>query len=505
MDDNYVARAMEDAAVVTDARGLMSIQRAREIVSVSTVFARGAAEEVASQIVLDSDRLWAALLSLEDGAEFVRAASRLSWEFQPRGHYNVAPAQRYGDAIEEWLLSHVDGSTLRNVPWCVKPCLLEVGTAAVFRGLWALREIMERSAGEVDSPAGEGLADPASDDPFLDDPTAEDRAVAPEVAALLHRWIQRHSAVGFGELARLAVSGDARAREVFEAAARRSPAEVASAAESTVGADAAQLLFLQLEIPAQLEPAAILGVLDLAAEWEVDSEGFPWPMFRTGVAGHWEYHALRVTAARSVVGDQWGILFERITGGDPEYASVDFYRYGSNVPSGMWVGAGRYLGLGAPEGLQEAEGQWEAGGAQAANRIAGEVLGPEGVVLCVDDTIAAHDLRPGHSTESTGGGGGVLTIRAYLAHFPHAFWSTDEDVLRILELPDAEVVCSATDFAHVTGHAMSTDEIEASVCRSPSESVTYRSLAQAICDREATAFVPGQSNTDWRLHAAAGE
>ncbi|MEM7166204.1 MAG: hypothetical protein AAF581_12110 [Planctomycetota bacterium] len=489
MTEDYVARAMVDAAIVAlDARSLMPLQEARDLVRASTVFAKGQSHEVDSHVVLDSDLLWAALLSLEDAAEFVREASRLRWEFHPRGHYNVAPVQRYGDEIEAWLLAHVgaDGYLL-NVPWCVKPCLLEIGTQNIFRALWGTRGILERPlAARVDGAAAEAPA-PA--------------VVAPDVEGLLHRWIVRHHAVSYGELARLAIAGDERGTQLFVSAAAKSPSEVAQHAAAAVGADAAQMLSLQLQVPTQLEPRAILRVLDDAAEWEVDSEGFPWPLFRTGVAGHWEYHALRVVAARSLSGDHWGVLFERVTGCDPEVATVDLYRYGSNVPSGMWIGAGPYLGLGVPEELLE-EGEWGQAGSDADRAV----LGPDGMVFCGEDTVRAHDLRPGHTTEQHGDPRGAMTIRAYLAHFPDAFWCQDEDVLQALALgSDAEVVVASTSFAHVTGHAMSRDEVEASVCFSPSESNTYRSLAQAICDRDARVFEPGVANTDWRLHAVFEE
>ena len=79
-----------------------------------------------------SDQIWAALLSLEDGDELVAAATKLDWQFQPRGMHNVDLHRRYGDAIVRWIAARIDASgVLHSHPWCVMPCLLACGDVTV--------------------------------------------------------------------------------------------------------------------------------------------------------------------------------------------------------------------------------------------------------------------------------------------------------------------------------------------------------------------------------------
>ena len=135
MVDPRVTDAVRQGGVgVLDGRGLMRLADARALLAGATAFVRGDDADAAHTpggFVLTSDRLWAALLSLADGAEFVQVATRLAWEFHPRGFDNIDLHLRYGDAIVPWLASRVDGAgALHNQPWCVVPCLLAGGFAA---------------------------------------------------------------------------------------------------------------------------------------------------------------------------------------------------------------------------------------------------------------------------------------------------------------------------------------------------------------------------------------
>ena len=142
MVDPRVTDAVRQGGVgVLDGRGLMRLADARAVLATTTTFARGddAEGELRDDVglVLTSDRLWAALLSLADGAEFVRVASGLAWEFHPRGFDNVDLHLRYGDAIVPWLATRLDhDGVLHNLPWCVVPCLLACGGPAAFELAW---------------------------------------------------------------------------------------------------------------------------------------------------------------------------------------------------------------------------------------------------------------------------------------------------------------------------------------------------------------------------------
>ena len=89
----------------------------------------------------DGDRLWDALLSLADAAELVEVASRLRWEFHPRGFDNTDLHARYGDGIVPWR-EIVAAATRQNVEWYIveednpKDAIAEITRGRMFlRGL----------------------------------------------------------------------------------------------------------------------------------------------------------------------------------------------------------------------------------------------------------------------------------------------------------------------------------------------------------------------------------
>lgn len=121
MVDPQVTDAVRGGGVaILDGRGLMRLADARALLAGAAAFVRGDDGDAAhtpAGFVLTSDRLWAALLSLADAAEFVAVATRLRWEFHPRGFDNVDLHRRYGDAIVPWLATRVDGAgVLHNQP-----------------------------------------------------------------------------------------------------------------------------------------------------------------------------------------------------------------------------------------------------------------------------------------------------------------------------------------------------------------------------------------------------
>jgi hypothetical protein len=114
---------------------MMDREQARAILAAAEAFTRE-----------DGDRLWAALLALEDADEFVRVATRLDWQFHPRGFDNTELHERYRDGILPWLATRVDDTgALRNTPWCVVPCLLACGSAEAFALVWRVRTIDGRT------------------------------------------------------------------------------------------------------------------------------------------------------------------------------------------------------------------------------------------------------------------------------------------------------------------------------------------------------------------------
>ncbi|HEY4241815.1 MAG TPA: hypothetical protein VGM88_18460 [Kofleriaceae bacterium] len=107
----------------------MTAGEARALLARHTVFAKP-----------DADALWAALLALDDAAEFVREAKRLRWEFHPRGSTNTELHERYGDGILPWLATRVQGGVLTDMPWCIAPLLLACGSPDAAALAWTVTE-----------------------------------------------------------------------------------------------------------------------------------------------------------------------------------------------------------------------------------------------------------------------------------------------------------------------------------------------------------------------------
>ncbi|MCB9675792.1 MAG: hypothetical protein H6737_11780 [Alphaproteobacteria bacterium] len=123
----------------------MDLGEARALLARHDTFEKGEAV-VDGRLELLSDRLWEALLSLEDAAELVTVANRLDWQFHPRGFDNVELYERYGDGIVPFLATRLDDDgILHNVPWCVVPCLLRCGSVEAFDLAWRVVDIAGRT------------------------------------------------------------------------------------------------------------------------------------------------------------------------------------------------------------------------------------------------------------------------------------------------------------------------------------------------------------------------
>lgn len=219
------------------------LEEARARVRAATVFERGEDQVVDGRHVTSADLLWEALLSLADAAELVAEASRLRWEFHPRGFDNRELHERYGDGIVPWLALRLDADgVLHNQPWCVVPCLLACGSPEAFAVAWRTRAIEGRTPW---GGAGDG-----------------DLAMA---------WCRAHPDVARAELARL----DEPRAWAYRCALGERPAGAATAAEILALLDAcAQGLF---PTRVRLAPPATSAVRVVAAR-----EGDAW-----GLAFEW--------------------------------------------------------------------------------------------------------------------------------------------------------------------------------------------------------------------------
>jgi len=421
------------AGCALDARGLLPIAKAREIVASTNVFVRDGTP--------NADHVWAALLSLEDAAELCREAMRLDWQFPYLRGWDIEDAvTRFGSGVLPWLEALLDrsGAELPSGPGA--PYYF-VGTHLLAVGPEAVRLVLRvRRMGDND----------------------------PDRLGFLRDWLKRHGTDAWRALGMLAVAGDPAARAALDALAKRSASSVRrqlgkELAARALGGGAASL-----------EAKTILEVIDAASAAPI-VERVPWPTLVAG-AGHFEMHAIRVVAVRAKKGDDWGILIEVVQGdviGDPDDvrwpATIQQYTYGSKAASG-----GVYLSDVRPIPKSV-----------AAQRID-------------DARIAALDLRRGRSiTGDVSDWPSVLALRAAVASDPDVLFPSAKKVASVLGVPSAEVLLDVRAFEHVDGPAHGTGPL----ARRPSESPSWRSIAEVIATRDPKRFDPGTPNTDWRMHA----
>ncbi len=440
-----------------DDRGLMPLDRARETVRKAREFARGRGRRKGSAVILDCDVLWAALLSLKDAREFIRHARRIEWTGEPRGEDGTALVERYGPGVLPWLADHLgEDGDLDNHPSLVLRCLLAIGTRKAFAVVWAVHRVN-----------GSPL----------------------EAAHLLRQWLCAHPGVGFPLMADLAGEGDRRARKILRHLANRNPDRVFDWIRARLGKAATEALFEKLRIVGFLTESAILSLLDLCAERELDTEETPWPLFNSKKDGISVFHGMRLIAARAARGNGWGIVMERITGTHFRNAMVETYLYGSNVNPGLNTRHSQPLKF---KTIHEGEEDTGLDGIM--------VKGPAGILSLANDMIGKYGLRTRNlGVRAPQAVAFILRLRAYLARYPGAFWIDAAQAAAPLSLgEDVDVVVETDHFTHVLGtDASDIPNKNKFWLARPSDTRVYRSLAKALVERNGSLFKPGKSNIDW--------
>lgn len=252
-----VAAAMRAARVKrTDARGLLPVQEARRFLAAVDVFRRGKPRIVRGHRVFESDRIWAALLSLDNAEEFVRHAKLMAWEFSGRGRDDTTVLERYGIGILPWIESRLsDDNELVNVPSCVMPCLLAIGTTSALElalriqsvtdvvkthvtsrmrspGMKAISDVLQQDDDDDDDESDEVPEDEAPVDD--DDESSEDERNTPDDLDVARRWMSRHPTF-YAQLTKLAFDGHARAEALLRDRAAVLGGAVRDALEQAVG------------------------------------------------------------------------------------------------------------------------------------------------------------------------------------------------------------------------------------------------------------------------------
>lgn len=426
-----LSRIAEAHGIALDERGLFPLETARRLVGSTRVYERDGDPP--------GDVLWAALLSLEDGAELAREGARLEWRFPYlRGWDNEDAVRRYGAEALPWLEAMLARTgTFGSIPaepfYFVGTHLLAIGPEAVSAILRA------RRTGDAD----------------------------PDGLDMLTLWLKRHGKPAWVALGELASRGDSEAKRAVDALAMRSPTSV----RRQLGEELAKRVLGPATGAPSLTSAPILAVLDAAAASEIHAR-MPWPAL-VAQAPHFEFHALRVVVARAKKGDDWGVLVEVVQGDEIDHdeevrwpATIQHYTYGTKVETG-----GAYL--------------FDA-------RPIPRTLVPEPVD---EETCARLDLRPSQSiTQGIADWKSVLTLRRTLVTTPELLFPPAAKVVRALGLRSPEILLDVRALEHVDGTRYGADDRK----RLPSASPSWRSIAEVIVTRDPSRFDPGTPNTDWR-------
>ncbi len=137
------------------------------------------------------------------------------------------------------------------------------------------------------------------------------------------------------------------------------------------------------------------------------------------------------------------------------------------------------------------------------------VRGPHGAITVDAETIARLDLRPSLSTsEACKPDIEQIAARAYLGSFGDEVWPDPMDCICLMKLVgEPKLLLVTTEFEHTQGDLahIASKRREPGWCVPVSESDCYLSLADVIVQGDPSRFRPGESNTDWRLHAIFSE
>ncbi|MBA3393907.1 MAG: hypothetical protein H0T89_14765 [Deltaproteobacteria bacterium] len=463
------------AKLPTDHRGLLPLERARAILATTQVYPKavvheGRTPEEVEEVAI-AHAIHAALVSLESADEALAHLTQLTWHGALFDGCTLV--ERYGITMLPWVGGRVVDGMLIAPVYGLEATFAAFGTEEAFDLLMKLKLVdYLREPGRV--PVGDVAAVPELE------PKA---ALDGRVFAVIDRFIAAQPVVAARVLARRMVAAP-KVKRWRELAARLPKTAAVEACLDVVPA-------------APLTAKAILDVLDTAAK---DPSPETWPKFATATEDDpdtLEYHALRLVAARSRGGEDWGIVLERITGSYSPWEPTRIQRfvYGSTARE-----SGRTTEK--PIAFELDRVPDHANGEPLETALANVVVnGPAGPAKLSDATAKKLDLRPGMACELEGDAGFNLRLRGYLALHPDAFWAPPADAIAELAIPDAEVLVVATEFRHVVGATYERLKKTVSWHGLPSKSETYKSLAAALVARKPKLFKPGEPNTDWRLHA----
>lgn len=387
----------------------------------------------------EADRMWASVLSLEDAEDLIASTSHLTWDGLVPGQANTALVDRYGEALIDWLETRVRDGVLLGKPHVLGQCLTRLKTT---RALELLLQVEGYAGDSASSPQAQRLD-------------------------LLYAWVGANVGAAtlplFDHVKSLPDPGDP--LRVFKTIILSGPVSTFERIRAARGAET-EAVFERLKLRRALTPEVPLRMLDDASQRPT-----LWPRFCFGDDDRSEYFGLRLILGRERDGDSWGLVLERLEDATPDGLGVQ--RYGLDG-----------FGMRRSKAYVDLEITRDDSGATRVN-------GPGGEVVFSAEELRDEALLPALSTEPAASWAlRRNAIRAYLERFPGALWPAPEDALTRLSAPGLEPLVVSTEFTHVTG-----DDAR------PSETDTYRTAIDALVSGDPTRFVPGPSNTSWRLHA----
>ncbi len=206
------------------------------------------------------------------------------------------------------------------------------------------------------------------------------------------------------------------------------------------------------KLPA-LDPKKILAQLDAAMR------GNDWPDF-FALNPEDEFHGLRVLGFRE--GADWGVVFERLTGDEPDALEVRRWRFGSKADAGVDPD---------PEPVS-----FSAKG--------GSVTGPQGS-LRVTKTML--DIATAKAVSRQGSPAFATKLHSYHLHFSGGLWPAVTRAAERVGLSEhAQVIVECDAFAHSVAPV------------APSQSGTMKTLAAAVAKGDGRLFESGKPNTRLR-------
>ena len=475
-----VAETVRAVGLPLDGRGLIELSVARKHVAALAEFRKGAGRIVHDSNVLDSDIAWACLMSLADTAEFVREASRIQWFFHPRQSQNLDPLERYGAGIFPWLAAFAQGGVLRNVPWCVRALLNELGTREAWDLLESCYEVVEDDREGPGPFASDSTGDVDDAGIDLSPPAPSERSDAAETALL--DFAQAHPEIALPPLMDKSAAGDEGAQLLIQMLfVTIGPSAGYAAAVAALGKEAAAARFEALGLPTALSETLVESGLDQSAE-----SGGGWPTFFQADSSL-AYQSLRLVVLREEEGDGWVVLFERLEGSTLDELCIS--RYASSLVFGNGILPVR------PSCELFLDADWDEDGDNA-------LVGPEGELSVNRELLStfeplratASDVDDLHET---------LLIRAYLDYAPTAFWTDPDELADDLGLEGYAVLLVSDGFQHTVPPDSEEEDpegVDAHLRGLPGESPVFKSLTRAIAARDPSLFEPGESNLHWRLH-----